>query len=140
MLRASTALRVLVVEDDSDTADSLALLLRLWGHDACICRTGADALRAAPGYAPDAVLLDIGLPGLSGWDVARQLRGSHPLVLIGLSGFGQEKDHERARREGFDHFLVKPADPEQLERLLIQVAATAPVRQVAAVHRAERPG
>jgi CheY-like chemotaxis protein len=122
MVGALTKLRVLVVEDDADNAESLTLLLRLWGHEVQVCRTGAEALRLAPRYAPQAVLLDIGLPGMSGWEVARQIRRSGTMVLIGLSGFGMQQDHQRASQEGLDHFLVKPADPEELERLLRQAA------------------
>jgi CheY-like chemotaxis protein len=122
MVQPPTKLRVLVVEDDADNADSLALLLRLWGHDVQICRTGAEALNLAPHYAPQAILLDIGLPGMSGWEVARRIRGSQPVVLIGLSGFGMQRDRQRASEEGLDHFLIKPADPEELEQLLRRAA------------------
>jgi CheY-like chemotaxis protein len=127
MVRDSTALRVLIVEDDADNAESLALLLRLWGHDAAICRTAVEALRVAADYDPHAVLLDIGLPGMDGWEVARQIRRQAQVVLIGISGFSREQDLQRARREGFDHFLVKPAEPDQLERLLREAAASGKV-------------
>jgi CheY-like chemotaxis protein len=122
MVQPPTKLRVLVVEDDEDNAESLALLLRLWGHDVQICRTGAEALSVAPRYAPQAILLDIGLPGMSGWEVARRIRGSEPVLLIGLSGFGMQRDRQRASEEGLDHFLIKPADPEELEQLLLRAA------------------
>jgi CheY-like chemotaxis protein len=125
MVRQATGLRVLIVEDDPDNANSLALLLRLWGHDAHICHTGAEALTAAPDYAPHAVVLDIGLPGMSGWEVARRIREAGPLVLIGLSGFGMQQDFQRAQAEGLDHFLVKPADPETLQRLLDEITQRA---------------
>ena len=122
MVQPPTKLRVLVVEDDADNAESLALLVRLWGHDVQICRTGAAALNLAPRYAPQVILLDIGLPGMSGWEVARRIRGSEPVVLIGLSGFGMQRDRQRASEEGLDHFLIKPADPEELEQLLRRAA------------------
>src|SRR5437870_2058351 len=125
MVQPPTKLRVLVVEDDADNAESLALLVRLWGHDVQICRTGAEALKLAPRYAPQAVLLDIGLPGMSGWEVARRIRGPAPVVLIGLSGFGMQRDRQRASEEGLDHFLIKPADPEELEQLLRRTAERA---------------
>src|SRR5262249_19815899 len=87
MDRNSQPFRVLIVEDDADTAESLAVLLRLWGHDVTVCRSAPEALEVAPAYAPQAVLLDIGLPGMDGWEVARQLRRQGPVLLIGISGF-----------------------------------------------------
>jgi CheY-like chemotaxis protein len=125
MDRQATGLRVLIVEDDPDNANSLALLLRLWGHDTHICHTGAEALSAAPDYAPHVVVLDIGLPGMSGWEVARQIRAAGPLVLIGLSGFGMQQDIQRAHAEGLDHFLVQTADPEMLQLLLQEITERA---------------
>jgi CheY-like chemotaxis protein len=122
MDRNSQPLRVLIVEDDADNAESLALLLRLWGHGVVVCRSAPEALKAAPAYAPQVVLLDIGLPGMDGWEAARQLRRQGPVLLIGISGFGREEDLLRAHLEGLDHFLVKPAEPEHLERLLREAA------------------
>jgi CheY-like chemotaxis protein len=113
--------KVLVVDDSKDTADSLALLLRLWGQEVRTAHDGQSALKAARSYQPRLVLLDIGLPGLSGYEVARQLReefGRDRMVLAALTGYGQEEDQERSRRAGIDHHLVKPIDPATLQALL----------------------
>jgi DNA-binding response OmpR family regulator len=116
-MAASRHLRVLVVEDERDTADSLSFLLGLWGHESLIASDGAAALDAVPSFRPDLVLLDLGLPQLSGYDVVRQLRqrpeGAGLPVWV-MSGFAQESDRQRAREAGADLFLVKPADPAHL--------------------------
>src|SRR5438132_1206352 len=93
-------LRILIVEDDADTADSMAILLRLYTHDVQIAWDGVTALRAALEGQPDVVLLDIGLPKLDGWQLARQIRshitGKRPL-LIAISGYGMQSDQLRSR-------------------------------------------
>jgi two-component system CheB/CheR fusion protein len=113
--------RVLVVDDNADAAECLAVLLRLAGHDVCLAPDGPSALDAAAAYRPEVVLLDIGLPGLSGHDVARQLRAApegRELLIVAVSGWGQEDDHRRSEEAGFDHHLVKPVDPDALRRLV----------------------
>jgi two-component system CheB/CheR fusion protein len=118
---APTPLRVLVVDDCPDTTASLAMLLHLWGYEAQVVHNGRAALEAAGACRPDVVLLDIGLPGMDGYEVARQLRRQHDLgrpVILSLSGYGQEADSRRARAAGCDDHLVKPVDPEALHRLL----------------------
>ena len=113
--------RVLVVDDNEDAAESLALLLGLQGHQVRTGHNGQMALRLARELRPEAVLLDLGLPGMDGYEVARLLRKEpslNGLLLVAVSGYGQEEDHRRSREAGFDHHLVKPADPEQVERLL----------------------
>ncbi len=130
--------RVLVVDDCPDTRDSFAALLRMWGHDVRTAGDGPTALTIASEYRPQVVLLDIGLPGLDGWEVGRRLRGLVRTVLIGVSGFGQSADRERARREGWDYYFVKPVEPEQLQRLLDTVAAAC--RPMPAAERRTRPG
>jgi two-component system CheB/CheR fusion protein len=115
------ALRVLVVDDNPDAADSLAMLLRLEGHDVRIARDGRAALEGAQAYLPRVVLLDIGLPGLDGYSVARHLReqpGTRDALLVAISGYGQEEDRQRSRQAGFDHHLVKPIDFSELQQVM----------------------
>jgi CheY-like chemotaxis protein len=117
-------LRVLVVEDYADGGESLALLLWLCGHEAEVARDGATAIRKAQEKMPNVLLMDIGLPGEDGYAVAKRLRGLLPVkpLLIAITGYGQQKDHQRSRDEGFDYHLVKPADPSELEGLLEEFA------------------
>lgn len=113
--------RILVVDDHRDAADSLALLLRLLGAEAHVARDGPSALAAARAVRPAVVLLDLGMPGMDGYEVARRLRrepGWRDVVLVALTGWGQEEDRRRSREAGFDHHLVKPVDPPALEALL----------------------
>jgi signal transduction histidine kinase/DNA-binding response OmpR family regulator len=115
--------RVLIVDDNADGADSLAMLLRLAGHDVAVCNESTGALSAAETFQPQVVLLDIGLPGLDGYEVARQLRSRPKLknvLLVALTGYGRDEDIRRSLEAGFDHHLVKPADPETLTGLFAQ--------------------
>jgi two-component system CheB/CheR fusion protein len=112
-VRAGSARRVLVVDDNIDAADSLALVLQLEGHAVDIAHTGADAIARVQAAAPDVVLLDIGLPQMDGYEVARRLRAlanGAALRLVALTGYGQAEDVERARAAGFDRHIVKPVD------------------------------
>jgi signal transduction histidine kinase/ActR/RegA family two-component response regulator len=110
--------RVLVVDDNVDGAESLAVLLRIGGHDVRVCHDGAAGLMVADEFWPELVFLDIGLPGLDGYEVARRLRARpERIVLIALTGYGQEEDVRRSRQAGFDRHLVKPADPASLAAL-----------------------
>jgi CheY-like chemotaxis protein len=115
-------LRVLVVEDNPDTADTVRLLLELLGHDVCVASDGATALRAASTFRPGVALLDILLPrGMNGYQVARQLRQQDEfqgILLIAMTGYAQEKDRQDAYAAGFDHHLAKPFTLEELKRLL----------------------
>jgi PAS domain S-box-containing protein len=125
----SSAARVLVAEDNRDAAQSLDRLLRLWGHDVRTAADGAAALEVARAYRPDVVLLDLGLPGLDGYEVARRLRrepGLGGVLLVALTGYGQEDDRRRTREAGFDHHLVKPADLERLRHVLASVRGRTP--------------
>jgi CheY-like chemotaxis protein len=118
---AGSKRKVLVVDDNVDAAVTVSALLKAWGHDVQTVYNGPAALETARGFRPDVVLLDIGLPGLSGYDVARKLRaeGIHDRVLItALTGYGQAEDRERAHAAGFDYHLTKPPDTAILEALL----------------------
>ncbi len=114
-------LRVLVVDDNMDAADSLAVLLRLARHEVWVAYSGPGAIEAALNRQPHVILLDIGLPGLNGYQVAQRLR-EHPqtrnAVVIAMTGYGQEADKQEAKDAGFDYHLVKPVDPTQLKDLL----------------------
>jgi len=116
--------RVLVVEDHVDTADSTRMLLELLGHEVAVATTGPDGVRLAREWRPRAVLCDIRLPGLDGFEVARQLRADADtagVFLVAITGYGREADRERSRTAGFDLHLVKPADPAELQHLLAAV-------------------
>jgi PAS domain S-box-containing protein len=118
-------LRVLVVDDNADAADSMVMLLRMQGHEVDAAYDGATALETARARRPQVVLLDIGLPILSGYEVARRLRGqggADSLLLVALTGYGHEESRRQARAAGFDHFLVKPVDPAELTQLLATMA------------------
>jgi PAS domain S-box-containing protein len=118
---AKTNRRVLVVDDHIDTAQSLARLLRARGHDVQIVHDGDSAISAAKEFGPDVVLLDLGLPGMDGYEVAQQLRADAELsqpTIIAISGYGQEEDRRRSSEAGIDHHLVKPVSFPQLETML----------------------
>ena len=125
---APGARRILVADDNADSLESLATLLSLSGHQVYRALDGTLALEAAERYLPDVVLLDIGMPQLNGYDVARQIRATawgKRLVLVALTGWGQESDRRRSHEAGFNSHLVKPVDLEQLNRLLAEVPAAA---------------
>jgi PAS domain S-box-containing protein len=118
--------RVLVVEDNVDAAESLAALLRLWNHDVQVVHDGLEALEAAREQRPEVVLLDIGLPGLDGYQVAQRLRedvGLDHALLVAMTGYGQPEDRRRSREAGIHHHFVKPVEPEVLRNLLAAQAA-----------------
>jgi PAS domain S-box-containing protein len=113
--------RVLIADDNQDAADSLAMILEMGGHDVRAVHDGRAALSAAQSFRPDIVLLDIGMPQLNGYEVARALRRESwgtGITLIALTGWGQESDRQKAIDAGFDRHLTKPIDPEALESLL----------------------
>jgi two-component system CheB/CheR fusion protein len=113
--------RVLVVDDNRDAADSLAALIDLLGHEATVFNDGRDALAVAAARVPDVVLLDIGLPGMDGFEVARRMRsspGMQGVRLIACTGYGREDDVRRIEEAGFDGYLIKPVSAAQLEKLL----------------------
>jgi CheY-like chemotaxis protein len=117
----SSGKRLLVVDDNQDAALSLATLLRLQGHDVCVAHDGRSALTSFQSRSPELVFLDIGMPGMDGYAVARRMReiaGPKAVVIAALTGWGQEADRKRTAEAGFDHHLVKPVDFDALEQLL----------------------
>ena len=120
-------LRILVVDDNEDAAETLSMLLTLFGHEVRTAYDGPAALGVAQAWVPEVAFLDIGLPnGMSGYDVARRMRADGRLSgvrLIALSGFGQEEDRRKGREAGFHHHLTKPADPDAIEGLLASLMA-----------------
>jgi CheY-like chemotaxis protein len=119
-------LNLLVVDDNQDTAETMATILRLSGHAATTANDGESAMQAVTASWPDAVLLDLGLPGISGNEVARRIReltGSrHQPVIIALTG--QIGEEGQCKTDGFDHYAVKPVDPERFVGLIANLAAS----------------
>jgi CheY-like chemotaxis protein len=123
--RAPSARCVLVVDDNTDSAESLALLLEMSGHQVFTAHDGEAAIHAAAAHRPDVVLLDIGLPKRNGYDVCRHIRAQPwgpDITLVALTGWGQETDRRRSREAGFDGHLVKPVEPDALLELMTQRA------------------
>jgi two-component system CheB/CheR fusion protein len=118
--------RILVVDDYEDTVESLALLLAVHGYDVQTARDGSEAITAVRAQRPEVVLLDIGLPRMDGWQVARRLRQevAEPLVIIALTGYGLPEHSQRSREAGVDLHLIKPVDPSQLLVLLSRIEPT----------------
>jgi CheY-like chemotaxis protein len=118
--RDGTESRILIVDDNADAAESLAQLLAIKGHDVRVAYDGASGLSLADAFAPDIVFLDIGMPGLDGYEVARRLRSdpTRTMRLVALTGYGQEADRRRAEEAGFDGHLVKPLELDDLEAML----------------------
>jgi CheY-like chemotaxis protein len=107
----------MIVDDEPDAAESLRQLLRIYGHEVRTAATGTEALEHAHGFRPDIDLLDIGLPGMDGYELARQLRECSPgSVLVAVTG--HQRNAERLASAGFDHYLVKPIDLDRLKQLL----------------------
>lgn len=118
--------RILLVDDNQDAADTLGMLLRMLGNEVHTAHDGLEAVGAAAAFKPDIVLLDIGLPKLNGYDAARRIREQHAganMVLIALTGWGQEDDRRRSKEAGFDHHLTKPIDFNALQVLLAELSA-----------------
>ncbi|MES2189025.1 MAG: PAS domain-containing protein [Pseudomonadota bacterium] len=121
--------RVLVVDDNLDAGDTLAVILDMLGAEVRVARNGIEALQTFAAYKPSVVLLDIGMPGMNGYEVARAIRSrfaAHPTVLVALTGWGQEDDRRRASEAGFDHHLLKPAEIESLQQLLSDIEGARP--------------
>ena len=113
--------RILVADDNVDFATSFALILRMLGNEVHVAHDGTEAFEAAAAFRPEFCFLDIGLPKLNGYDLAQRLReapATRNSRLIVVTGWGQEKDRRRAQDAGFDHHMVKPVDPDEIEKLL----------------------
>ena len=123
-LEALRGMHILIVDDNVDGAQMLALLLKMAGHVTEVAYTGPEALEKAMTFQPDIIFLDIGLPGMSGYQVAQRLRenkGSRNLILVALTGWGTEEDRRQAQEAGFDHHLTKPVDASRLRNLLSEI-------------------
>jgi two-component system, chemotaxis family, CheB/CheR fusion protein len=121
---AARKLRVLVVDDNVDSADSMALLLGIWEHEVVTAHDGPSGLQLAQSFQPEVVFLDIGLPRMSGYQVARELRklpGLSNVLLVAVTGYGQDEDKRKSREAGFDHHLMKPVDPDEIQAILASV-------------------
>ena len=120
-VRSSSGRRVLVVDDNVDAAISLAMMLKLMGNETKTAHDGLEALDVAAAYRPDLILLDIGMPKLNGYDTARHIRQQpwgKSVVLVALTGWGQEEDRRKSEDAGFDPHMTKPIEPAALEKLL----------------------
>jgi PAS domain S-box-containing protein len=127
-LPSGRPLRVQVVDDTHDSANTLGMLLRITGHDVRTAYDGAEALDVARAFNPDVVFLDIGMPRISGYDAARAMRAEpwgHAVILIALTGWGQPEDRARSMAAGFDHHLVKPVEPRVLLKILADLREAA---------------
>jgi signal transduction histidine kinase/CheY-like chemotaxis protein len=126
--RAYPAFRIMIVDDNREAAESLSLLLSALGAIVAVAFGGHDALDALDGFAPDVMLVDLGMPGMDGFEVCRRIRSAASLpqvLLIALTGWGQEEDRERSRSAGFDHHLVKPLNVDRLRSLIAEHASQA---------------
>ena len=116
-----TGRKILVADDDQDSAESLALLFQLMGHDVRAAQSGLAAIDVAAEFRPDLIVLDIGMPGLDGYEVCRRIRQhdwAQTIVIAALTGWSRDEDRDRSEQAGFNHFLVKPVDPKALEELI----------------------
>lgn len=122
--RTTKSRRILVVDDNRDAAKTLAMLLKLTGNETRVANDGLEAVKSAEEFRPEVVLLDIGLPKLNGYEVARKIREyswATNIVLVALTGWGQEEDRRKSREAGFDSHLVKPVDFGALNNLLAEL-------------------
>jgi len=127
LVRPSGRLRILVADDNRDSAESLAMLLTLEGNETRTAHDGLEALQVAEAFRPDVMLLDLGMPKLNGFEVCRSIRQQawgKNIVVVALTGWGQEEDKRRSLAAGVDAHLIKPVDIAALEKLLTGVTAT----------------
>jgi CheY-like chemotaxis protein len=121
--RAPGPQRILVADDNGDAARSLAMMLEVAGHEVRTARDGREAVEAAAAFRPELILMDIGMPNLNGYDACRRIRElpwAKNLLIVALTGWGQDDDRRRSQEAGFDSHLVKPVDPAALELLLAE--------------------
>jgi CheY-like chemotaxis protein len=119
--RPAARRRILVADDNRDAADSLAIMLRIMGHETRTAHDGLEALEVAAAFRPEVILVDIGMPKLNGYDTCRRIREQpwgRSAVLVAVTGWGQDEDRRRSREAGFDLHMVKPVEPAALEELL----------------------
>ena len=118
--------RILVADDDQDSAESLAMLFKMMGHEVRAAQDGLAAVDLAEIFRPDLIVLDIGMPGLDGYEVCRRIRQhawGQAIVIAALTGWARDEDRDRSEQAGFNHFLVKPVDSKALEDLIAAVAS-----------------
>jgi CheY-like chemotaxis protein len=123
-ISSSCKLRILIVDDNKDGARMLSLLLQRMGNEICVAHDGLEGLESARDFGPDVVLLDIGLPTLDGYEVAKRIRAEpcgQTAVLIAVTGWAREEDRQRTKEAGFNHYLLKPVEPSLLQKLLATV-------------------
>ena len=123
-MKDTTHKQILLVEDNADIGETLRDLLELLGHDVELVSDGVRGVQRALESRPEVMLVDIGLPGIDGYEVARQVRASPDgpkMILLALTGYGRPEDRQKAREAGFDAHLVKPVDPDELLRTLAYV-------------------
>ncbi len=128
---APSGLKVMIVEDNEPLAQTTGWLVEMLGHDYRLAHSAGEALKTAPDYRPDVLMLDIGLPGMNGYDLCREMRQADYLadtVFIAQTGWGQEEHRIRALEAGFHHHMVKPIAIEALEDLLASIAQGVPQR------------
>lgn len=114
-------LRILIVDNERDNVDSLGLLVGIWGHEARVVYSGAEALALEPEFRPDVLLADLGMPLMNGYELARrvrQLERGGEMLLVAVTGYGHEQHYREARDTGFDHLLLKPVESAVLRELL----------------------
>ena len=127
----AASLRIVIADDSEDAAESLAALLEMTGHDVHVVFDGEAAVMAIQQLRPDVALLDVGMPKLNGYDVARRIRSdadTRHTYLVAITGWGQDSDRQRAEEAGFDAHLVKPVPPDVLQRALATLGRAAPAR------------
>ena len=114
--------RVLLIEDNPDAREMLRQLLEIAGHEVCTAANGASGLELLKAECPDVALIDIGLPGLDGYQVGRRIReylNGRPMLMVALTGYGRPADHRKSAEAGFDRHIVKPIDPDELRHLFV---------------------